>query len=273
MGGYLLILLAIALAWQLAGCAMQRRVLFPTYAIPPELQEPDPGIAGLVKLDMPTDAGVTEAWFIPAEGASADHPQPAVLFAHGNAELIDIWPQYLEPYRRLGVSVMLIEYRGYGRSDGTPSQKTLTEDFAAGYDLLAGRQDVDAGRIVFHGRSVGGGIVCALAGERKPAALILQSTFTSVSSMALRFGILPPFVSDPFDNASALRAYDGPVLLMHGRDDSIIPHRHSEKLLKLARRGTLKTYDCGHNDFPITSDRYWSDIADFLRAAQIIDPA
>ncbi len=270
MTSILVILLLVAVCWQLVGCGLQRKMLFPTFAIPSNLQNPNPTIPGLIKHSINTDAGTTEAWFMPGDGAAADQPQPAVIFAHGNAELIDIWPEYLAPYRALGISVMLIEYRGYGRSEGKPSQATITEDFIAGYDWLTSRDDVDADRIVFHGRSVGGGVVCALAAERPPAALILQSTFTSVTDIALRFGLLPPFVSDPFDNESVVRNYQGPTLILHGKHDSIIPYRHAEKLHAAAPNSTLSTYDCDHNDFPLTGERYWADLASFCRKANII---
>ena len=91
------------------------------------------------------------------------------------------------------VRVLLPEYRGYGRSAGSPSQRAITEDLIAFYDLLARRPEVDAQRVVFHGRSLGGGAVCDLARHRKPAAVILMSTFTSMKRMAPRY-LVPGFM-------------------------------------------------------------------------------
>src|SRR5688572_30832441 len=120
------------------------------------------GIAGLERLHV----GPVEGWFLPAYGVAAGRPGPAVIFAHGNAEIIDPYALELEPYRRMGVSVLLPEFRGYGRSGGEPSEEGITDDFVAFHDLLAARPDVDPSRIVFHGRSLGGGVVCALAARR-----------------------------------------------------------------------------------------------------------
>src|SRR5690606_26574574 len=112
-------------------------------------------------------------------------------------------------------------YRGYGRSDGTPTQDGITRDFIAFYDLIAQRPDVDPIRIVFHGRSLGGGAVAALAQHRTPRAMVLESTFTGVPAMAKRF-LVPPFlVRDKFDTMGTLRHYEGPSLILHGEHDEV----------------------------------------------------
>ena len=81
-----------------------------------------------------------------------------VIFAHGNGELIDYWPDELKKFNDFGLGVLLVEYPGYGRSDGTPTQKSISEAFEAAYDMLVSRPDVDAERIILFGRSVGGGV-------------------------------------------------------------------------------------------------------------------
>lgn len=260
----LIILLVVAAGWQIAGRLLARKAIFPTFAVPGLTINPDPGIAELVKLAIPTEAGSTEAWFVPGEGVSAANPGPVVIYAHGNAEVIDPWPVVLAPYRAMGVSLMLIEYRGYGRSDGKPSQKAITRDFVAGYDMLLEREDVDPGRIFFHGRSLGGGVVCSLARHRRPAALILQSTFTSAGAIAMRFGVLPFMLPDRFNTKSFIAQYDGPVMILHGERDSIIPYRHGQALAAAAPQAVLHTYGCDHNDFPVNSVRYWRDIRVFV---------
>jgi len=118
---------------------------------------------------------------------------------------------------------------------------------------LAERPELDAARTIYYGRSLGGGVVCSLLAERPPSGLILQSTFASLSRM-LRGYLIPGWlVRDPFDNAGALRAFDGPVLIMHGTRDTIIPHAHTETLVDAAAHAELHSFPCGHNDFPTGS--------------------
>jgi uncharacterized protein len=98
--------------------------------------------------------------------------------------LIEHWPEFFLPLTRSGIGVYLVEYPGYGRSEGLPSQETIVETFVAAHDHIIDRPDVDPVGVVFFGRSIGGGAVCALVEKRKPAAIILMSTFISVSKMA-----------------------------------------------------------------------------------------
>lgn len=257
------ITLALFIVYLLYGLMItffQRSMLFPRQYVQP-LPNPGYGVAGIVKTYVESPQGRVEGWFLPGEGTGA---RATVIFAHGNGELIDYWPHEMEPYRKMGFNVLLPEYRGYGRSAGDPSQDAITEDFIKFYDWLIERDDVDKSRIIFHGRSLGGGAVGQLLVHRPAAALILQSTFTSVSSFASQF-FLPAFlVSDPFDTLSVVASKDLPVLVMHGTRDSVVPFPHAEKLAA-ATGGRLIAYDCDHNDFPPDSDVYWKDISDFLR--------
>ncbi len=249
---------------------IQRRLVFPRHLIPTP-QRTEIGWPGGQQIWLDTDEGRTEVWFIPAEASSTFERVPAVLFAHGNAELIDHQQTIVEGYLRIGVSVMLCEYRGYGRSSGTPSQKHLVADFRRCYELLTQMDRVDAGRIVLHGRSIGTGVVSAVAAECKPAAVILRSPFLSVRRMAASM-LIPPFlVLDPFDNVTALRAYGGPVLILHGNRDRVIPVEHGRRLAKLVPRARYIEYEgYGHNDFPEYSARYWLEIAEFLREVGVL---
>ena len=133
---------------------------------------------------LDTSEGRTEAWFIPPATKLLGEPFPVVIFAHGNAELIDFWVPELSPLKRMGVGLLLVEYPGYGRSQGRPSQKSITAVLVAAYDYMVARPRVDPQRIILMGRSIGGGAVCQLAARRAAAALILMSTFTSAKAFA-----------------------------------------------------------------------------------------
>ena len=264
-----IILAAGYLIWGISLFSFQRRIIFPRQHCQPD-PEAGKNVPGLEKLWVQSQEGPVEAWFLPGDGATQDSPGPVAVFAHGNAELIDYWPDDLSAYRRMGVSVFLPEYRGYGRSQGSPSQKAITEDFLKFYDLLTKRPDVDKQRIIFHGRSLGGGAVCALCEKRKPAALILMSSFTSIADMSRRF-LIPRFlVLDPFDNIDVVKTLDIPILIIHGRHDDIIPYHHAEKLHAAANNSKLITYDSDHNSCPPDWKVFWNDVNSFLKSANIL---
>ena len=248
---------------------MQRQIIFPRFQIgsTPEFTEK---IVGLERIWIMTRHGKVETWLLQPARNQYSNPAPAVIFAHGNAELIDFLPEELRPLTHMGLAVLLVEYPGYGRSAGRPSQKSIGHTFTLAYDMLAARKDVDPDRIVLFGRSVGGGAVCFLAAERPSAALILQSSFTSVRSFASKF-LVPDFlIRDPFDNLSVVRNYKKPVLIIHGKHDEIIPFAHGVALKSAARTGKIIAYLCGHNDLPPDPRIYWYDIKQFLEAGGIL---
>ncbi len=249
--------------------ALQRAVLFPRFAVRP-LPDPTRGVPGLERIELTTDAGTVEAFFLPGDGADPDHPAPAVVFAHGNGELIDYWTRDMDGFRRMGVSVLLPEYRGYGRSAGVPSEVDITADCVRFHDRLVERADVDAERIVFHGRSLGGGVVCALARHREPAAMILQSTFTSVADVAARWLVPRGLIRDRFESLEVVRDLDVPVLVVHGTHDSVIPVAHGRRLHDAAKGSRLVLYDADHNDCPPDPEQYWRDVESFMRRAGML---
>lgn len=247
------------LAW------IQRKLLFPAHLVrtPPGV----PALPGLEHWWLDTDEGPVEVWFLPGEGVSTARPGPAVLFAHGNGELVDHWPLTLEPYRRLGVSVVLPEYRGYGRSAGSPSEPKVVSDLCALHARMTNDARIDVNRLVYHGRSLGGGAVCALARHHPPRALILESTFTSVADVARGMGIPSFMIFDRFESLPVVQAFEGPVLVMHGTRDTLVPVHHGKRLAASNPRAKLVLYDAGHNDLPPPGADYWGHIEQTLRAA------
>ena len=232
--------------------------------------ESAPSIPGMETIWLNTSFGNVEAWFLPPVTDRNLSPAPAVIFGHGNGEIIDYWPQELRVFSRMGIGLLLVEYPGYGRSEGSPSQNSITEAFVSAYDVLSSRKDVDASRIVFLGRSLGGGALCSLAQKRPSASLILMSSFTSVRAFAIRY-LAPSFlVRDTFDNLAVVRGYPNPVLIIHGKRDAIIPFSHGQKLYQAAKKGEMITYNAGHNDCPPDWDVFWKDVEGFLRRHGII---
>ncbi|MFC1526781.1 alpha/beta hydrolase [Candidatus Latescibacterota bacterium] len=247
-------------AWCALLYALQDRLVFPRAPADPAAQPPD----GAEVWHLATSQGPVEAWYFAPSGHRAS-PAPAVLIAHGNAELIDTFPEEFRRFRDLGMAVLQIEYPGYGRSPGQPSQTAIAETSTAAYDRLVARPDVDGDRIILFGRSLGGGTVCDLSRQRPAAALILLSTFQSLGAMTARY-LAPPFlVRHPFDNLAAVSAFPGPVLILHSDRDPLIPYRHAVALSHAARHGILRTLDdCGHADCPQDWDGFWHDVTAFL---------
>jgi pimeloyl-ACP methyl ester carboxylesterase len=263
------VLLFAAMGLVAAVVALERYVIFPRWAI---AKPPDPGqVPGIERLFIDTDDGKVEAWLMLGDGVSSASPGPLVVFAHGNGELIDHWREALAPYRKLGVSVLLPEFRGYGRSAGSPSEQAIVGDFARFVELVAARPEVDATRLVYHGRSLGGGVVAQLASRRRPRALVLQSTFTSVAVLARSYLVPRSLVLDPFESEAALRELDVPALIMHGRRDRVVPSSHAEALARALRGSRLVWYDADHNDCPPEWDAWFSEIRAHLERSGVLE--
>src|SRR5438552_5342987 len=134
---------------------------------------------GAGQLWLTTPSGRVEACFLgPLE--KVEGRVPAVIYAHGNGELMEDCGSGLDGLRQRGIGVLLVEYPGYGRSEGLPSEGSIRDTLLAAYDLLLTNPDVDKRRIFAFGSSLGGGAVCLLAREGPLAALVLQPTLTSL---------------------------------------------------------------------------------------------
>lgn len=238
---------------------MQRRMMFPAPLSAGAAARP----ADARQVWLPGLAGETESWFLsPLSGEGA---APLIIFGHGNGELIDYWPEEFAEPRRWGMAVLLVEFPGYGRSSGSPSQRSVEMAFEAAYDWAAHQDAIDADRIVGYGRSLGGGAVASLSRKRRLAAMVLESTFTSTRPFARRMGAPGWLVRDPFDNLAAVREFAGAALIIHGEHDGIIPTHHG-RTLAAAAGVDLHTLPCGHNDCP----RPWPLVRDFLVESEIL---
>ena len=206
---------------------------------------------------LEVDGTRVETWLLPA---AAPGPAPLLMYTHGNGELIDFWADKFYAVRNAGISVLLVEYPGYGRSGGRPSERSVTATMLAAYDRIAKDPRVDARRIFGHGRSLGGGAVAQLAARRPLAALILESTFTSVADILHGYRIPDWLISNRFDTRAVLAAYRGPVLIMHGSNDVNVPLAHAHVLKAGAPAAALLLMNCGHNDCP----PQWELVLSFL---------
>jgi fermentation-respiration switch protein FrsA (DUF1100 family) len=248
---------------------LQRKMIFPGTDLPATeprgLEE-----AGAEQIWLQNEEGRVEAWFLPGQGVAAEKPGPAVIIAHGNGELIDGWlTGTAARYSQAGVSVLLPEYRGYGRSEGTPTQEHITRDFVRFYDQLAARPEVDDERIAFHGFSLGGAVMAAVAHKRPPAAFILQSTFTCVLDMAPGLPVPKFLIADPFDTLGVVEGLDVPMLVVHGERDQVIGVEHARRLAKAAPDAELILHPGGHH-LMIDQVAFWRAVRILFERAKIL---
>lgn len=250
--------------WCIVLTSCQTSMIFPRELAGAPL--PDTGIPRAAERWWITasDGSRVEAWYFPPMD-EAQAPVPCAVIFHGNGELIDHITDYAEWYRRRGYAVLLPEYRGYGRSGGTPSQKAITEDMLAFHAKLVSRSDVDRSRFVFHGRSLGAAVAAQLAEREPPAALVLEAPFLSINAMASRY-LVPGFlVRHPFRTDQVLPKLDRPVLILHSTEDEIVPYSHGERLNRLTPGSRLVDLSGSHNSALASLPQYWSSVDGFLR--------
>ena len=241
---------------------VQRSMLFPR----PPVGGAPPRPPFAEQIWVPASFGRVEAWYLPPLQSSG--AAPLLVFTHGNGELIDYWPEEFDAPRGWGLAVLLVEYPGYGRSDGTPSQSSVREAMLAAYDWAAADARVDRSRIIPYGRSLGGGAATLVSLDRAVPALILESAFSSVAAFASGFGAPSFLIRDSFDSVAALKMFKGPTLIVHGDRDDIVPPHHARALAAAARNATLTFKPCGHNDCP----RPWADVRAFLDGNGLLLP-
>lgn len=182
---------------------------------------------------LQADDGVRlHGWYLPYPGA-----RRVLLFFHGNAGNISHRQDSLEIFHRLGLNVLILDYRGYGRSEGRPSEAGLYRDARAAWDHLVEVRGVAPSDIVLFGRSLGGAVAAQLASQAQPGALILESTFSSARDMAREiYPILSWLIVRRFDlnTVERLGAVSCPVLVLHSRDDEIIPFELGRRVFEAA---------------------------------------
>ncbi len=228
----ILILLLISLIFVVAYLRYfeKKCIYYPTAGI-----ERTPGDVGLRYEDVSfnvDDGPKLNGWFIPAEGARA-----VILYCHGNAGNISHRIEIIKILNSLKLDIFIFDYRGYGRSEGSPSEKGLYRDARAAYNYLVSREDVARERIVVYGESIGGNIAIDLASKVEVASLISESAFSSAYDMGkILFPYLPVgwLITIKYDAMSAIKDVSIPKLIMHSRDDEIVPFDLGEKLYKAA---------------------------------------
>lgn len=235
---------------------LQRSVLFPRAMVPPAEPRPlEPETIALRSQQVDT-----YGYLLAPIGHNFDRA-PLMIYTHGNAERADNLLRRFDLPRERGWAVLLVEYPGYADAAGSPSQQSIRETMLLAYDWAQREPRVGPDRIVAIGRSLGGAAAVELATRRKVRALIVISSFTSVREMARQY-LLPGFmIRDPFDSLTALRSYHGPVLVLHGNQDEVIPFEQGRELASAAAGAEFVELNTRHNNFALP----WELILDFLR--------
>jgi fermentation-respiration switch protein FrsA (DUF1100 family) len=236
-------LVALA-ALALAGCNMIEGMFF----YPDRVQYTRPADYGLAYEDVALTAadGIKlHAWWLPAQGTAAG----TVLHLHGNAANVSNHLPLAAWLPRAGFNVLMLDYRGFGRSEGRPTLDGVLADARAALSHLRSRRDVDASKLIVFGQSLGGATALRLLAEEAAGVrlAVIDSAFASYRGIA-RDAALQSIVLAPFlplalpllpgadkDPVAALARIDVPLIFIHGRADQVIPFKHSEQLLAAAK--------------------------------------
>ena len=207
------------------------------------------------------------AFYLPPPGV----PRWTVLLAHGNAGNVSHrLDRTLLLQSRLGAAVLLFDYRGYGRSEGSPDEEGTYRDARAAHRFLVEEKRVRPDRLVLFGESLGSAVALDLALSRPCRALVLESPFASVPAMARAvYPFLPlwPFVRTRYDNEAKASRLAVPLLVLHGERDEIVPFAQGRRVFDAAP-GPKRFFaipGAGHNDtYLVGGDAYWDVVRDFL---------
>lgn len=211
---------------------LQDELLF--FPGPPPVESPED--VGLeysdVWLTSPDEVRL-HGWWFPVVGGRG-----VVLVAHGNAGNIGRRLFLVQAFQAMGLAVMLFDYRGYGNSEGTPSESGLYLDAETFYDHLIEEKGFEHDQVVLFGKSLGGGVVIELAGRRPCAGLITEGAFTSLPDMAAT--LYPWFPvrllsRNQFANIEKVGSLDQPYLLLHSPEDEVVPFDQAERLFAAAK--------------------------------------
>ncbi|WP_375473307.1 alpha/beta hydrolase [uncultured Nostoc sp.] len=186
-----------------------------------------------------------------------------ILYSHGNSEDLGDIKQILEKLHAWGFSVFAFDYRGYGTSQGKPTESHAYEDINSAYNYLTQNLKIPPKKIIVLGHSVGGGSAVNLAMQKPVAGLIVESSFISAFQVIVPFRILP---FDKFLNLDNIKKVKCPILVIHGKADNIIPFTHGEKLFNAATSPKLYLWveEANHNDlFSIAEEKYRQTLQEF----------
>ena len=238
-------------------------VFFPTAEV--RYTPEDVGLAYEEVFFPTSDGHRLHGWYIPGNSGTT------LLWFHGNGGNIGHRVEELAlVHARLDANVFIFDYRGYGNSEGSPSEQGIYRDARAALAYLRSRPEPAPQQIVYFGRSLGAALAIELAAEQPPAGLVLVAPFASLGEMArIAYPYLPLswLLGNRYNSVSRISQVHRPVLIMHGDQDDIVPRSQGEKLLEAANppKSFQVLPGAGHNDtYSAAGDIYWHALSEFL---------
>jgi fermentation-respiration switch protein FrsA (DUF1100 family) len=265
----LLVIVISVIAFGLFLRLMENRIVFYPVKYPAGYWQPRNFGVSVEDCWFTADDGVRlHGWLMRHEEAIA-----TMIWCHGNAGNISGRIDNLAKLKALPINVFIFDFRGYGRSEGSPTEDGVYLDALAAYDYLVNQAGIASEQIVIFGRSLGGAVAVELATQRQCRALILESTFSAAADMAKSmFGFLPVqlIMKTRMNSLTKITNINVPLLMLHGDRDSIVPYRFGRKLFEAANEPkefyTITGAD--HNDTYIVGGKpYFDKLDEFIRLA------
>lgn len=254
----IVLLLIVAASWALLSFLAHRSIYYPLRD--GWWEQKDRVGAEDVWIDT-TDGVRLHGWWIEAPGNGL-----ATLYLHGNGGNITHRSHRIPAVTAAGSSLLLLDYRGYGKSQGAPGEAGLLRDAQAGYEFLLNR-GIPPERIVLYGESLGTAVAVSLAALRPPAGLVLEAPFTSARAVAARvLPILGPLLISGYDSLKKIAHIHVPLLVLHGDEDEVIAFEFGERLFAAANEPKFfwRVRGAGHNNIPeIAGPEYVERLRDF----------
>jgi uncharacterized protein len=259
------------------GCRIEDRFIFH----PDHVTDRDPSHIGLTfeNVFFKTQDGIRlHGWFIPHDEAHG-----TLVWFHGNAgNISDRVLNIKMLHDRINTNIFIFDYRGYGRSEGTISEKGTYLDGEAAIEYLLERNDAVRSRLILFGRSLGAAVAAEMATRFTPVGLILESPFVSIREMARAiFPSLPVgwLLRTRYDTMEKVRLVKTPILVLHGDRDATVPFSHGERVFEVASqpKSFHRIVGASHNDtFIVGGEEYYGALREFIKSAiaanENIDP-
>ncbi len=214
-----------------------------------------------------SDGTKLHGWWVPSRPSRG-----AIIHCHGNAGNISHRLRILEIFNSMELDVLLFDYRGYGLSEGSPSEKGTYADAEGAWEYLTKVKGIPAERIIIHGQSLGGAIAAKLASKQRPAMAVVESSFTSTRDLARKFCSFTPaiyiIISYTYETEKHIAGARCPVLVVHSRDDELIPFSHGEKIFLAAKepKAFLEIQGSHNGGFIQSGSVYVSGLKSFIEA-------
>ena len=249
--------------------AFQNKMAFPA----PRSHLPAPSTAGITEGErvavITSDSVELHGWYLqPNPMPEAGRKAPGLIWFYGNMETVSALAPILRAFRPPGTGMLILDYRGYGESEGSPTETGLYLDAEAAWSYLTDRSEIDRTRIAVYGRSLGGAVALYLATKRPVKAVILESPFTSARAMAAKhYGFLPRFlVRLSLNSIERAQSLAVPLIVFHGADDGIAPIEMGRAVAEAGNAlQFVQIEGAGHNDtYDVGMPEYVETVHQFL---------